>query len=34
VPGLPADHLPGVQVGGLLAELVIFFNQPPLMPVK
>ena len=29
VPGLPADHLPGVQAGGLLAELVIFFNPPP-----
>ena len=26
VPGLPADHLPGVQAGGLLAELVIFFD--------
>ena len=24
VPGLPADDLPGVQAGGLLAELVIF----------
>jgi len=23
VPGLPADDLPGVQAGGLLAELVI-----------
>jgi len=26
VPGLPSDDLPGVQVGGLLAELVIFFD--------
>ena len=24
VPGRPADDLPGVQAGGLLAELVIF----------
>jgi hypothetical protein len=34
VPGPPADHLPGVQGGHLLAELVILFSQPPLMPVK
>ena len=26
VPGRPADHLPGVQAGGLLAELVILFT--------
>jgi hypothetical protein len=26
VPGLPAGDLPGVQAGGLLAELVIFFD--------
>jgi hypothetical protein len=34
VPGFPADDLPGVQADGLLGKLVIFFNQPPLMPVK
>jgi hypothetical protein len=34
VPGLPADDLPGVQVGGLLGQLVVFLSQPPLMPVK
>jgi hypothetical protein len=34
VPGLPADDLSGVQADGLLAELVILFSQPPLMPVK
>jgi hypothetical protein len=34
VPGPPADDLPGVQPGGLLGELVIFLNQPLLMPVK
>ena len=28
VPGRPADDLPGVQAGGLLAELVIFFYSP------
>ena len=28
VPGLPADDLPGVQAGGLLAELVILFDSP------
>jgi hypothetical protein len=27
VPGLPADHLPGVQATGLLAELVIFLDS-------
>src|SRR5881398_1827222 len=26
VPGLPADDLPGVQAGGLLAELVVLFD--------
>ena len=26
VPGLPADDLPGVEPGGLLAELVILFD--------
>ena len=26
VPGLPADDLPGVQAGALLAELVILFS--------
>jgi hypothetical protein len=28
VPGLPADDLPGVQAGHLLAELVISFDFP------
>jgi len=28
VPGLPADDLPGVQAGRLLAELVILFTNP------
>jgi len=28
VPGLPADDLPGVQAGALLAELVILFDPP------
>jgi hypothetical protein len=26
VPGFPADDLPGVQAGGLLGKLVIFFD--------
>jgi hypothetical protein len=28
VPGFPADDLPGVQAGGLLGKLVIFFSSP------
>ena len=29
LPGPPADDVPGIQAGALLAELVIFFNPPP-----
>jgi len=29
MPGPLADHLAGVQAGGLLGDLLIFFDPPP-----
>ena len=34
VPGGPGGDLAAVQPADLLGQLVIFLNQPPLMPVK
>jgi hypothetical protein len=34
VPGGPGGDLAAVEPGDLLAQLVIFLSQPPLMPVK